>query len=177
MRFLARADVIRANMSAVVTRTQHRTWLTPLVAILAIFAASGFGGWVTTDAIRSGWYDKLEKSALNPPNFVFGPVWTTLYVLMGIALIMTWREAPHGRHDYKIAFGNQITLNLVWSIAFFGWRSPEAGVVVIALLIASIIWNMIVFARFRKTAAWLLAPYLAWVCFATYLNVATAILN
>ncbi len=156
---------------------RNKSILTPVLAIVSILASSLIGGIATGAAIQSGWYATLSKSPLNPPNIVFGPVWTILYVMIGISFVMVWRAAFHHAHDYKVAFGTQMALNLLWSLIFFGMRSPEGGVVVILALLVAIVWNIIVFNRYKKVAAWLLVPYLAWVSFATYLNISIASLN
>lgn len=156
---------------------RNKSILTPVLAIASILASSLIGGMATATSIQNGWYATLTKSPLNPPNYVFGPVWTILYIMIGVSFVMVWRAAFHKARDYKVAFGIQMALNLLWSLVFFGLRSPEGGVVVILALLAAIAWNIIVFNRYKRLAAWLLVPYLAWVSFATYLNISMASLN
>lgn len=148
-----------------------------LIAAIALsLAAGGIGGLATTPNIPT-WYAHLDKPPLIPPNEVFGPVWTTLYVLMGISLYLVWlRQAPNKRTAY-IAFGLQLALNTLWSLVFFGLRQPWPGALVIVALIVAIAITIKQFRPYSAVAAWLLAPYLAWVCFATYLNVGIALLN
>jgi tryptophan-rich sensory protein len=149
-----------------------------LVASIAVsFAAGGLGSLATIPNIPS-WYTGLDKPPLLPPNEVFGPVWSVLYLLMGIALFLVWNrttESPALKGYY--AFGLQIVLNTVWSIVFFGLHLPWLGVVVIIGLIAAIVWTILEFKKHSKIAALLLVPYLLWVCFATYLTLGVAFLN
>ena len=149
-----------------------------LVASVAIsFAAGGLGSLATIPNIPT-WYVTLDKPPLLPPNEVFGPVWTVLYLLMGIALFLVWnRHTKDSATKAYYAFGLQIVLNTIWSIVFFGLHLPWLGVVVIAGLIMAIIWTMFEFKKHSSLAMWLLAPYLAWVCFATYLTTGVAFLN
>lgn len=127
----------------------------------------------------SGWYATLAKPALNPPSWVFGPVWTTLFALMGIAAFLVWRKGTH-RRNIKIAlgiFGVQLALNTLWSILFFGMQNPGVALVEITLLWLAIVATIIAFARISRPAAWLLAPYILWVSFAAYLNYAIWAVN
>ena len=142
-----------------------------VVSVGAPLAVGGIGGIATLSALGS-WYRTLRKPAWNPPDAVFGPVWTTLYVLMGVALALSRRAADTGeRRRVESVFALQLALNLAWSVAFFSARSPAAGVAVILVLWASIVATIAEFGRVSRTAALLLAPYLAWVTFATILNV------
>ena len=149
-----------------------------LIASLVIsFAAGAIGNLATLPNI-STWYADLEKPLLNPPNFVFGPVWSVLYLLMGISLYLVWtNKASKGKTTAYIAFAAQLVLNTVWSLAFFGLHSPELGILVILLLVGAIVATIITFNRFSKPAAYLLMPYLLWVCFAAYLTIGVALLN
>lgn len=146
-------------------------------SILGSFAAGAIGSLATTPNIPT-WYAQLEKPILNPPNWVFGPVWTLLYLLMGIALALVILEpGKKSKKKAYIWFGTQLALNTLWSLVFFGLQTPWLGVVVIAALIASIVMTIREFYKIKKNAAWLLLPYLAWVSFATYLTVGVALLN
>lgn len=125
------------------------------------------------------WYGTLQKPVLNPPSWIFGPVWTTLYALMGLSAFLVYQKGWK-RKDVKFAlgaFGAQLFLNAVWSIIFFGLRMPGIAFVNIVLLWISILATMIIFAKISKPAAWLFLPYLTWVSFASYLNAAIVILN
>ena len=146
------------------------------MALVAPLAVGLLGSLPTARAIPI-WYRTLDKPSWKPPDVVFGPVWTTLYLLMGIALVLVRRAAGRtpGRtaaeaRRAQVVFWLQLALNLAWSLVFFGARSPRAGLVVIALLWASIVVTIVEFGRIRSSAAVLLAPYLAWVSFASVLN-------
>ncbi len=135
------------------------------------------GGWVTATSV-SDWYPTLNKPSFNPPNWLFGPVWTALYVLMGIAAWRVWSTAWADRARGPLAlFALQLALNLGWSVVFFGLRAPGPAVVVIVALEAAILATILAFRRIDGLAAALLVPYALWVAFATVLNVAVWRLN
>lgn len=120
---------------------------------------------------RGPWYDDLDKSPLNPPSVVFGPVWTVLYVLIGIAGYLAWSAA--GAAHLRSAMGlwtAQLLLNLAWSPIFFGAEAPTAALVEIVVLLALVVATIVVFAQRSTAAALLLVPYAGWVAFAGYLN-------
>lgn len=150
-----------------------------IVAILACQAAGILGAMATRTSV-SQWYPTLTKPPLTPPDWVFGPVWITLYVMMAVAIWLTWNRLPEtGRLLQPVVwlFAAQLVLNAAWSIVFFGMRSPVGGLFIIVplvLLIGLIIFQM---APVSRTAAWLMTPYLAWVGFATWLNGGIAWLN
>ena len=150
-----------------------------LVSAIVISQLVGaIGSLFTAQAIPT-WYATLAKPALNPPAWVFGPVWTTLYVLMGVAAFLVWRKG-WARREGKIAlavFVGQLLLNTLWSVLFFVLHSPGGALIEIVLLWGAIVATIIAFAKISKLAAWLLAPYLAWVSFAIYLNYAFWSLN
>lgn len=140
-------------------------------------AIGGLGGAVTASSV-SEWYPTLNKPSFNPPNWVFGPVWTTLYVMMGIAAWRVWRSADRDTARGPLAlFALQLAVNLGWSIAFFGLRDPGLAVVVILVLDLLVLAMALMFRRIDGLAALLLVPYLAWIAFATILNVAVWRLN
>ena len=136
---------------------------------LVLPLAVGFMGAVPTARAIPTWYRTLDKPQWNPPDAVFGPVWTTLYVLMGIALVVV-RRAGEDTGRAQLVFGLQLALNTAWSFVFFGSRDPRAALVVIVLLWSAILVTIVEFGRIRPVAAVLLAPYLAWVSFASVLN-------
>jgi benzodiazapine receptor len=141
-----------------------------VLAFVAPFVAGGLGTIPTATAIPT-WYRTLDKPSWNPPAQVFGPVWTTLYALMAVAILLVRRERRDTSADRAQAlFGLQLALNLAWSFVFFGGRSPRGGVVVIALLWASIVVTIAEFWPIKRLAALLLVPYLGWVSFASVLN-------
>ena len=148
------------------------------LAILPVAAASALGSLATLPSIPT-WYATLAKPPLTPPNGVFGPVWTLLYALMAIA---AWRilSRPADVPARKAAvfwFFIQLVLNAAWSCAFFGLHSPALGLVVILGLVLAIGVTIRRFLQVDRLAAWLLAPYLAWVLFAAYLNLGVWRLN
>lgn len=148
-----------------------------IVCLLVCFGAGAIGGVFTASSVGT-WYAQLLKPALSPPNWVFAPVWNFLYLLMAVSLYMIWSSnGPIGKRLAMLAFACQILLNVAWSAVFFGLRSPAGGFFVIILLIMAIIATLRLFARISATSAVLLMPYLAWVCFAAYLNYQLWILN
>lgn len=148
-----------------------------IVSILAPFAAGAIGSLATFPNIPT-WYAALEKPIFSPPNWLFGPVWTLLYVFMGISLYLVWTH-PTKQDKTKafIAFGAQLVLNALWSIVFFGLQSPIGGLAAIVGLLVAIVVTIYFFWRISKPASYLLVPYLLWVSFATVLNGAIIALN
>ncbi|WP_439612142.1 TspO/MBR family protein [Reyranella sp.] len=137
----------------------------------------GLGGAVTAESVTT-WYATLNKPSFNPPNWIFGPVWTALYILMGVAAWRVWRAADRDTARGPLAvFALQLAVNLGWSVAFFGLRNPGLAVVVILLLDLLVLATTLMFRRIDRLAAWLLVPYLAWISFATLLNVTIWRLN
>lgn len=150
-----------------------------LVFFIIISELAGVIGSLFTTPSIAGWYAGIIKPELNPPAWVFGPVWTTLFVLMGIAAFLVWRKG-YGRKDVKIALGlfyGQLILNTLWSIIFFGLHSPGGAFIEIIFLWLAILATIIAFAKISRPAAWLLLPYILWVSFAAYLNYSIWILN
>ena len=145
-----------------------------VVAFALCFAAAAIGGYATSRSLRD-WYVELPKPSWNPPNAIFGPVWTVLYALMAIAAWLVWRTRDQGDVGAALVlFAAQLALNVMWSVVFFGLRRPAAAALVIALLWLAIAATIYAFAVHAALAALLLLPYLAWVSFATALNVAIA---
>lgn len=159
----------------------HRSRFTDL-AVLAGFLAlclgvGAIGGWASADGVRS-WYGTLNKPSFNPPNWVFGPVWTVLYILMAIAAWRVWRSAAWTVvRKPLLLFGVQLALNLAWSIVFFKLQGIAASVAVIVLLELMLLTTIVAFSRIDRWASLLLMPYLLWVAFATTLDVAIWRLN
>ncbi len=148
------------------------------IAIVISELAGALGSLVTLRAIPA-WYAGLRKPPGTPPNGVFGPVWTTLYLLMGISAFLVW-QADWARSDVQFAlmiFGMQLILNVLWSFVFFGWRRPFAACAVIIVLWFAIAGTLVAFLNISAVAGCLLIPYLLWVTFATYLNLGIAFLN
>jgi tryptophan-rich sensory protein len=144
-----------------------------VAAFLAPLVVGALGTIPTARAIPT-WYRTLDKPAWNPPDRVFGPVWTTLYGLMGLALVLIRRQGDRSADRAQALFGLQLALNLAWSFVFFGSRSVRGGVVVIVLLWIAILATIAASWRVRRSAAALLVPYLAWVSFASILNLEIA---
>lgn len=146
-------------------------WAKLILAIVICQAAGGLGALFTSTGPNS-WYATLEKPSWNPPNWIFGPVWTVLYLMMGVALYLVWSKTPLERAG-RMAFAwfwIQLALNVLWSAAFFGLKSPLYGYLVILALWCAIVATMWTFGRVSKTAVLWLAPYLLWVTFASCLN-------
>jgi tryptophan-rich sensory protein len=145
--------------------------------MLGTFAIAAIGGWVTAPNIAS-WYDQLAKPSFNPPDWLFGPVWWLLYLLMSIGTWLAWRSAPErDRRPLLILYAVQLAINLLWSILFFGLHLPVLAFADCLLLLAATVTLMIFCGRFNSPAAWLLLPYPLWVAFASVLNGAIVLLN
>ena len=139
--------------------------------VLICFAAAGLGGLVTTPRIPT-WYADLAKPAWTPPGWIFGPVWTALYLMMAFSAWLVWRQAGLAGARFPLAlFAIQLVLNSLWPVVFFGLQSPGAAAVEIILLWAAILATLLAFWKRSTLAGALLMPYLAWVSFAAVLNV------
>ena len=149
-----------------------------LAAFLALcLAVSAIGGAVTATSV-GGWYQTLHKPSFNPPDWIFAPVWTTLYLMMAVAGWRVWRA--HGLRRARAAmtlFGAQLVLNLGWSILFFGFRSIGAALAEVVVLLVAILATTAAFWRHDRLAGALFVPYAAWVAYATLLNAALWRLN
>ncbi len=150
-----------------------------LFASIVICQLAGVVGSFFTISAIPGWYAELAKPALNPPNWVFGPAWTTLYLLMGVALFLIWQKGWRERRvkTAVAVFAVQLLLNTLWSIVFFGLQSPGWALLNIVALWVAILWTIIVFYNISKPASYLLMPYILWVSFALYLNYSIWVLN
>lgn len=149
-----------------------------LLASIGICLLAGVVGSIFTVSAIPGWYAGLAKPSFAPPNWVFAPVWTTLYVLMGTSLFLVWRKGFNKKTKSAISiFGIQLALNVLWSLAFFGLKSPIAGFVVIIALWAAIAATIIKFIKIEKPAGLLLTPYIVWVSIAALLNLSIVLLN
>ncbi|MBP1719250.1 MAG: benzodiazepine receptor TspO [Deltaproteobacteria bacterium] len=146
--------------------------------IIVCQLAGGIGSYFTRPAIPT-WYATLKKPLLTPPDWVFAPVWITLYVLMGISVFLVWRETRYGKPRQKalFLFWIQLGLNAFWSYLFFGLHSPLAGLVGIIALVVCIFLTLRIFLRISFPAGLLLIPYLLWVGYAAGLNFSIYILN
>ena len=150
-----------------------------LFIILAItFLSSAIGGFVTSN-FKEPWYSELILSEFNPPSWVFGPVWTLLYIMMGWAVGRVWALGKHHRWGKTALyhFGVQLIFNGLWSLVFFGMQNPALALVVILILGVLIERTIKWFRLIDRLATYLLYPYFAWVCFATLLNASIWYLN
>ncbi len=149
-----------------------------LVAFLALcLAVSGLGGAVTATSVGT-WYQALQKPNFNPPDWVFAPVWTTLYIFMAIAAWRVWRRGPtRGTRRALMVFAAQLALNLGWSVIFFGFRHIGLALIEVLVLLAAIIANMSLFWRIDRLAGALFVPYAVWVAYASLLTTALWWLN
>lgn len=153
--------------------------LSKLIISIVISELAGIIGTVFTVSAIPTWYTTLTKPIINPPAWVFGPVWATLYFLMGIAAFLVWRKGLEQK-EVRVAlsvFSVQLVLNALWSIVFFGLQSPAWALVNIVTLWFAIVWTMYVFYKVSRPAVYLLVPYIFWVSFALYLNYAIWTLN
>lgn len=149
-----------------------------IISILICQSAGIFGSVFTVEAVTD-WYSTLTKPTFAPPDWVFGPVWIILYFLMGVSLYTVWvsESKPKIRNAFFIVFGIQLTLNALWSLLFFGLKSPILGLIDIILLDIMVIVTIIYAKSISKFAALLLVPYLVWIIFASILNFAIFLLN
>jgi benzodiazapine receptor len=149
-----------------------------VISILAALAAGGIGSLFTFKAIAN-WYAGLKKPPHTPPNRVFGPVWTTLYILMGISVFLVWQNgfAIPGALLAFTLFWIQLLLNALWSIIFFGMKSKGGGVITIIVLWLLILATIIASFGVSGWAGALLIPYIVWVSIASYLNIGVWLLN
>ena len=147
-------------------------------SILLCLSAGGIGASFTASAIPE-WYSTLAKPSFSPPNWVFAPVWTLLYILMGLAAALIWQKGIRtpGVRSALVVFLVQLILNMVWSALFFGMRSPLYGLIDILFLWAMILVTIAQFSKVSIPAAALLIPYLLWVTFASGLNLGIFLLN
>lgn len=146
-----------------------RFWLPLAVFLLLVFAVAGIGGVATSSSV-GGWYQTLAKPSFNPPDWIFGPVWTTLYAMMALAAALAWRRGGARRRPAIAWFCIQLTLNLCWSLLFFGLQLIGAALICLVLLWLAIAVALRHFWRIDRLAGLLLVPYLVWVGFAGALN-------
>jgi translocator protein len=146
-------------------------------SLLITIGVGAIAGFATASNINA-WYAKLSKPSFNPPNWIFGPVWTVLYILMGIALFLVWKQPASDKKSKALGFFFlQLFLNFCWSFIFFYFHRIGLALIDICLLWIFIIVTIFLFSGFSKPASWLLVPYICWVSFATILNAAIFKLN
>jgi translocator protein len=149
-----------------------------IVSLLLPLGVGWIGGIFTQNSIADGWYESLNQPLFNPPNEVFGPVWTVLYILMGISLYMVWREVPGNRRENALGvFALQLLLNFLWTLFFFYFKDIEIALLDIIALWIAIVIMIVLFIRVKPLAGLLNIPYLLWVTFATALNISYYVLN
>ena len=146
-------------------------WWKLIVSILICLAIGGIAGFFTANSV-STWYNDLNKPSFNPPNYLFGPVWTLLYILMGVALYILWTTS---NRTAIIFFIIQLILNFAWSFLFFQLKNPLIALIEILFLLSAMILT-VVYAR-NITVTYLFIPYILWVSFATILNASIYFLN
>ena len=148
----------------------------PVALILPLSA--GFAGSLFTRSSVDTWYRQIIRPAFNPPDWIFAPVWTVLYIMMGISFFIIWNRKPEKRIKSALyIFMAQLFFNFLWSVLFFGLQNPLAGLIEIILLQALIAVTILKFFRISHAAAYLLFPYILWVTFAAVLNFSIVILN
>ncbi|GAB11512.1 putative TspO/MBR family protein [Gordonia araii NBRC 100433] len=146
-----------------------------LVSLLAVGVVATLGGLASASAAEE--YQRLDQPSWAPPSWVFGPVWTALYVLMAVAAWLVWRAQPSWRNPAIVLYGVQLLLNLAWSPLFFGLEWRGLALVDIIVLDLAVAATIVLFWRANRLAATLLIPYLAWILFATALNYSVWMLN
>ncbi len=160
-------------------KSKKRINFPKLIFAIVICQLAGFIGSIFTTPKIAIWYASLSKPAFNPPNWLFGPVWTILFILMGISLYLIIIQDTREK-KVKIAafvFGIQLALNTLWSILFFGLQSPLLAFIEIIFLWLAILATILLFRKINKTAAYLLIPYILWVSFAAVLNLSVFLMN
>lgn len=151
--------------------------LKAIVSIILPLVIGGTSGYLTAGSVND-WYLTLNKPSFNPPSWVFGPVWTTLYIVMGWSLYRIWRLPPASQRNKAIAvFFFQLTLNFFWSLIFFRWQSLGMALAEIVVLWISIVTMIRLFRKLDGIAGLINIPHLLWVSFATVLNAAYWVLN
>ena len=140
-----------------------------IISILICLLAGFIGSFFTTPAIPT-WYAMLQKPSFAPPAWVFFPVWTALFIMMGISLFLVWQKEGQKVKNALYIFAAQLALNALWSVAFFGLKSPLMGLIEIIILWIAILATILSFMKISRTASYLLIPYILWVSFAAILN-------
>lgn len=159
------------------TSTDRRSLRLPALgaSLVAVGVVAALGGLASADAASE--YGRLAQPAWAPPPYLFGPVWTVLYVLMAVAAWLVWQRDPRWANPAIIAYGTQLALNLIWSPLFFGLGWRGTALVDIVLLVAAVVVTITLFWKRHRAAAAMLLPYLVWTLFATALNYAVWSLN
>ncbi|QQS10854.1 MAG: tryptophan-rich sensory protein [Rhodospirillales bacterium] len=155
-----------------------RSWGALALCLIAVALVAGLGARFSP-AVDPAWYAALRKPGFNPPAWLFAPVWTTLYAMMAVSCWLAWRAAagPVARYRVAALWTLQLALNAVWTPLFFGLQRVDLALADIVALDLAVVATIIAFQRVSRVAAWLLAPYLAWISFATALTAAIWRLN
>lgn len=159
--------------------TNQKFQFVPFIICLIIpLAVGAIGGFFTMESVKT-WYTTLNKPSFNPPNYLFGPVWSTLYAIMGVASYLVWKKRNVAK-NYTLAasvYFIQLILNLMWSFIFFYQQQIGFALIEIIILLIAIIINSVLFYRINKVAGLLYIPYIMWVSFATVLTYSIYMLN
>lgn len=147
-------------------------WFKLVISILITEGAGIFGSIATASSVKTWYVTQVIKPSFNPPSWLFGPVWTGLFLLMGVSLYLVWQKKGD-----LFWFWTQLLLNTIWSFLFFGFRSPTLAFYEIIILWVTILITIVKFQKIDKLASKLLYPYLAWVSFATFLTYSIMVLN
>lgn len=153
-----------------------KNWQKLVISLLTVFMVAFFSSFLTAHSIDT-WYDTINKPAFNPPDWIFGPVWTVLYIMIGVSLFLVWKTKSEEKTAVYWAFATQLTLNFLWSILFFGNHYIPGALIDIGLLWLAILANIILAWKISKPASLLLVPYWLWVSFAAFLNYSIWMLN
>lgn len=159
------------------TGRRSASWVGVAAIVAAVVLVQLIGGWVTAGSVRT-WYPGVPKPGWTPPAWVFGPVWTVLYLMMAVAASLVWLARGRSAVCCPLtAFAVQLAANLAWSVCFFGLRSPLLGFIDICLLWVAVGVTVFQFFLVSRLAGWLMVPYWAWVTFAAVLNGAILVLG
>ena len=149
-----------------------------IFSLVLPLAIGGISGYLVRNEMNDEWFNTLAKPSFNPPSFLFGLVWTALYILMGVSMVLIWNTFKTELRQKALAvFGVQLFFNFWWSILFFSFHTIYLSVVDILLMWFLIIYMIILFKKIKPVAAYLQIPYLVWVTFATVLNISIWYLN
>lgn len=155
-----------------------RKYLPLALTIIVMQALAFLTSYFVTEAAVNSWYQMIDKGPLSPPDWLFAPVWAVLYTLLAISLWLFWKQRfSQGGKITLAAFIAQLTANYAWSFLFFGMRAFGAAVVLLIIIDVLTAATIMLGIRVQRTAALLLLPYLAWICFATYLSYNVMALN
>lgn len=148
-----------------------KNWIKAVIAISIPLMVGGVSGYFTVAGVGS-WYTQINRPTWNPPNWLFGPVWTTLYIMMGIALYLVWKSRLNTplKSNAILFWSIQMTLNFFWSFIFFNQHLIGFAFVEMVMMWLAILVTIFAFSKINKYAAWLMVPYIAWVSFAGILN-------